>query len=593
MASCKYCDQRKGKRSCPALGGAICSQCCGQHRLVEIVCPSDCVYLGGLSVIGSPERAAAGFTAAEYESAWDKLKTHAQGASAFRNAAIDRCFDSPEEPSQWETDVTVGYLFYGHRDAGHRRLVDHFVSLRGRWLLPGEVTAMVALQRSWASLFEVVSVQTGTGLELRDLLSGEALQIQDVTASGQLKKWDVTFSYVFPVADHFEFTGAGCQIPRQHVERVRRAVEDELVNLRVARPGVPDKELLGSLAWVVLHALRAALREMPRPELVTRDGQKLELCKASYAISDEAAVRARLAELPELEAADADYVWLRPETSDPGVGRTVLGHVRVSSDALVLETMGQGRRERGKQLLEQALGALMTHREDTTEAPDAAFGPAAQRSVHARGHVPDRAERAVIAEYLQDHYRRWIDEALPALGGATPRQAARTPDGRRQVEELLKDIENTSLAMPGGDGIDFGVLRRELGLAPEDDADLTYDAERAPAPATWLALDESERWQAVEQYHEALASHPEVPNAHMHAMLHVIIENQLAGPELPEVRATLERLAQAGLRRHEAIHAIGSVMADAMHRVVEHGATFDRDATARALFDLQPEPWRF
>ena len=45
MSKCVYCQERKGKRPCPALGGAICSQCCGTHRVVSIACHSDCVYL--------------------------------------------------------------------------------------------------------------------------------------------------------------------------------------------------------------------------------------------------------------------------------------------------------------------------------------------------------------------------------------------------------------------------------------------------------------------------------------------------------------------------------------------------------------------
>jgi len=49
MSKCVYCKQRKGKRPCPALGGLICSQCCGEHRMVRISCPSDCVYLGASS----------------------------------------------------------------------------------------------------------------------------------------------------------------------------------------------------------------------------------------------------------------------------------------------------------------------------------------------------------------------------------------------------------------------------------------------------------------------------------------------------------------------------------------------------------------
>ncbi len=44
-ATCVYCHARKGKRSCPALNGLICSTCCGENRLTKINCPADCPYL--------------------------------------------------------------------------------------------------------------------------------------------------------------------------------------------------------------------------------------------------------------------------------------------------------------------------------------------------------------------------------------------------------------------------------------------------------------------------------------------------------------------------------------------------------------------
>jgi hypothetical protein len=44
MSLCIYCDKQKGKRSCPALGGLICSSCCGQHRGLRIRCPIGCKY---------------------------------------------------------------------------------------------------------------------------------------------------------------------------------------------------------------------------------------------------------------------------------------------------------------------------------------------------------------------------------------------------------------------------------------------------------------------------------------------------------------------------------------------------------------------
>lgn len=45
MSKCLYCHHRKGKRACPALGGMICSQCCGTNRITNISCPSSCAFL--------------------------------------------------------------------------------------------------------------------------------------------------------------------------------------------------------------------------------------------------------------------------------------------------------------------------------------------------------------------------------------------------------------------------------------------------------------------------------------------------------------------------------------------------------------------
>ena len=58
--------------------------------------------------------------------------------------------------------------------------------------------------------------------------------------------------------------------------------------------------------------------------------------------------------------------------------------------------------------------------------------------------------------------------------------------------------------------------------------------------------------------------------------MHVIVENQLAINDPPEVRPTLKRLVEGGLTRHEAIHAIGSVVAEALFKVMKERVEFDR-----------------
>jgi hypothetical protein len=42
---CVLCDQKKGKRYCPAKSGLICAQCCGEKRVLVLDCPESCEYL--------------------------------------------------------------------------------------------------------------------------------------------------------------------------------------------------------------------------------------------------------------------------------------------------------------------------------------------------------------------------------------------------------------------------------------------------------------------------------------------------------------------------------------------------------------------
>lgn len=44
MKECIYCKGNRGRRECPALGGFICSRCCGENRGINIDCPLDCRY---------------------------------------------------------------------------------------------------------------------------------------------------------------------------------------------------------------------------------------------------------------------------------------------------------------------------------------------------------------------------------------------------------------------------------------------------------------------------------------------------------------------------------------------------------------------
>jgi hypothetical protein len=97
-------------------------------------------------------------------------------------------------------------------------------------------------------------------------------------------------------------------------------------------------------------------------------------------------------------------------------------------------------------------------------------------------------------------------------------------------------------------------------------APLQYDPKEHIHSDAWLALDESERIQLVRRYHRR--HRIRLPNETIHAAVHVIVENQVAFGDAFPAKAALLRLMKEGLDRHEAIHAIGSVLLEKSFAVI-------------------------
>lgn len=121
-----------------------------------------------------------------------------------------------------------------------------------------------------------------------------------------------------------------------------------------------------------------------------------------------------------------------------------------------------------------------------------------------------------------------------------------------------------------------------------------YDPDVAPVPEEWLAIDEAERLYLIEQYHRDARVPMPKSNRRTHATIHVIVENQIASDDQTTVRTTLSRLMNDGLTRHEAIHAIGSVLAEHIYHILRGEKTIpDPHASYyMALDQLTAEKWR-
>ena len=119
-----------------------------------------------------------------------------------------------------------------------------------------------------------------------------------------------------------------------------------------------------------------------------------------------------------------------------------------------------------------------------------------------------------------------------------------------------------------------------------------YDPLEAPDAEEWLALDEQERIDLVLNYHRK--ARIRLPNAKVHAIVHAMVETQIALEDETPARRTAQRLMDEGLDRHEAIHAIGWVLIEFMSDLMDEP---ESRAEPNALYfaaleRLTVEDWR-
>jgi hypothetical protein len=165
------------------------------------------------------------------------------------------------------------------------------------------------------------------------------------------------------------------------------------------------------------------------------------------------------------------WTWLRERAGAPS---TVLAQVRLEVDVLVLETLSHKRTGVALAALQSILGKLvgrgLTVHEDPVQAM--ARGKPSERTSNPPAPSPDDAAAmtSAVAQFKQQHYRRTLDEKVPMLGDRTPRQCARTKQGRKKLVRWLKDLENSELRQAHGTGIppfDFAWMWQELGIDSE------------------------------------------------------------------------------------------------------------------------------
>ena len=347
-----------------------------------------------------------------------------------------------------------------------------------------EVAERIAAAR--LGLYRVRAVVPGHSLELENLLTGALIAVASQTVSCEVVRWDVVLCRVMPGEPVATLWGPVLvYAPDEEAELLA-----ELERLAAAYGFSRDP---AGLSEVFRLASRELLRFVPpsrsvEPSLFTAEGDPVVAARATWSLVDPDDAFLVLDTPPELlwvgESEDgtgecfqltgdrAELLARRPplppnalffESSYAGLpdrigtGTFVLVGCELRFDAISEARLGHAidlisrRLASNAELLEREIAPLDLDRPERKHA----LGPA--------------EEDAHAADYLNQYLRRWLDEPLERLDGATPRAAAGIPKFRGELEFLLRAIENRAehARRAGAAWPDVAWLRDELDLTTQ------------------------------------------------------------------------------------------------------------------------------
>ncbi|MBI5725558.1 MAG: SEC-C domain-containing protein [Planctomycetes bacterium] len=339
---------------------------------------------------------------------------------------------------------------------------------------------------SYPSLYRVAShdARAGTAV-LEDVLLGGAVTIRDQLFSENIDDGVLIVARVFPVGRFHFFDPAGPPLGAMMGDEAAEFLHD--CGLNFTKEGLRrDSHLFGRLwGWVDRWE-----KNWKPPRLCNMDGDELLWHTASFSVAGAQKVRKALSRRKDIDydETEDEYLWFRNNSGRfKDVGETLhLGKIELLGDELILSVNSARRFAAGRKWLEKLPGIVF--RNVVTRRMNA---PAKDCPMDERISKPQSVEMtpelmASLQEMLNKQYMGWLDTPLPVLGGKTPREACRTPDGRRQVAILIRTTPDPMGAVPVQ--VPRQAMLRELGLdtepPPEPVDGPTEPLSNKPAPIT-------------------------------------------------------------------------------------------------------------
>ena len=465
---------------CPCGSGKKFKRCCG---LVSLADPMETAAKVWRTAQDSVEQKAL------------RVLRQVAGEASLRRASDDfGLADSGPHTDGPENQLFIPWLLYDWRaDAfEHRGPAEDTIPFARRYLVEHD-KRLDARERIFldsasttpTSFHEILSVEPGRSLRLRDIILGTEQTAFERSGSRYLHEGDLTYARVVALDDVALIVGCGSMI-------LPPGEKGTILDLRASL-----RKSFHSVTADLLRRIEPQLRELyfairgrllAPPDLRNTDGDPLEFHTLKYRVEsadvafgilrslaggiEREELMRDVTLLPDGRIRKAAFSWLKPGNKlHSSWDTTVLGKIEISERDVSVEVNSAKRAKLIRAQIAKRLGERATFLSDETKSLDGmlveeerrANTPEGTRALKEHEAFQQRPEvQEFMRQSMEEHWESWVDEKIPALGGKTPRKAVRDPDGRERVEALLLQFERHDAGRQRS--YDFDRVRERLGL---------------------------------------------------------------------------------------------------------------------------------
>jgi tetratricopeptide (TPR) repeat protein len=367
------------------------------------------------------------------------------------------------------------WLIHDFRLGTGQTPIARFLAERGKSLPADERSILEEWQDAIVGLHEVVDLEPGKSLTLRNVFDGRTFRVREVRGSLAAGRWDILSHRIIRVHGEPQLSGLGLAFHAADREKLVAHIGARYEAFRQEHPAATWADFFRAEPLVIRRYAEKVAREYRPPALYTPEGHPILFGRLRYGVRDQERLMRGLLAAPDFEETTAPedpagtrhFAWLRTgpaeryvqEAARPDHGMMVFGQrfddprrpgvtglatLTVAGQEMTAEALSAQRLAWLKARLAEMVGDVIRLRADIVEDPWRKLETERGSRPPARPAptVPPEVEAQVLGKVLHRHFTEWLDQPVPALDGRTPRAAARDPRLRPKLIQLLREMEN-------------------------------------------------------------------------------------------------------------------------------------------------------